>query len=111
QDGAGQASGGAGLFPPPTLGERCHRSFARRLIAVGRMVAPTARGNGSALHGRDGTRAAQQQEEPSRSCRDAEFTRPRRDAILLCSVEHFPYTVRCRWHINVVQFNTTVESV
>src|SRR5262249_60887384 len=53
--------------------------------AAGRMVAPTARGNGSALHGRDGTRAAQQQVEPSRSCRDAELTRPRRDAILLIS--------------------------
>jgi hypothetical protein len=60
------------LLPSPALGERCHRCLARRLIAVGRMVAPTARGNGSALHGRDGTRAAQQQEEPSRSCRDAE---------------------------------------
>src|SRR5262245_50425237 len=46
------------------------------------MVAPTARGNGSALHGRDGTRAARRPGEPSRSCRDGELTRPRRDAIL-----------------------------
>ena len=30
---------------------------------------------------------------------------------LVYSVEHFPYTVRCRWHIDVAQFNTTVESV
>ena len=27
------------------------------------------------------------------------------------SVEHFPYTVRCRWHIDVAQSNTTVKSV
>ena len=27
------------------------------------------------------------------------------------SVEHFPYTARRRWHIDVAQFNTTVESV
>ena len=30
---------------------------------------------------------------------------------LVYSREHFPYTVRCRWHIDVAQFNTTVESV
>ena len=30
---------------------------------------------------------------------------------LVYSVEHFPHTVRCRWHIDVAQFNTTVESV
>ena len=30
---------------------------------------------------------------------------------LVYSVEHFPYTVRCRWHIDVALFNTTVESV
>jgi hypothetical protein len=30
---------------------------------------------------------------------------------LLYSVEHFPYAVRCRWHIDVAQFNTMVESV
>jgi hypothetical protein len=30
---------------------------------------------------------------------------------LVYSVEHFPYTVRRRWHIDVVQFNTTVEGV
>ena len=30
---------------------------------------------------------------------------------LLYSVEHFPYMARRRWHIDVVQFNTTVESV
>ena len=30
---------------------------------------------------------------------------------LVYSFEHFPYTVRCRWHIDVAQFNTTVESV
>ena len=30
---------------------------------------------------------------------------------LVYSVEHFPYTARRRWHIDVVQFNTTVESV
>ena len=41
----GLANGAAGLFPSPALGERRHRSLARRLIAVGRMVAPTARGN------------------------------------------------------------------
>src|SRR5262245_53854571 len=74
---SGLANGSAGLFPPPALSERCHRGLARRVVAVrrravfvvamgrrraaGRMVAPTARGNGSALHGRDGTRAAQQQ--------------------------------------------------
>jgi hypothetical protein len=27
------------------------------------------------------------------------------------SVECFPYTARRRWHIDVAQFNTTVESV
>ena len=27
------------------------------------------------------------------------------------SVEHFPYTARRRWHIDVAQSNTTVESV
>jgi hypothetical protein len=27
------------------------------------------------------------------------------------SVEHFQYTARRRWHIEVAQFNTTVESV
>jgi len=32
--------------------------------AAGRMVAPATRGNGSALHGRDGTRAAQRPGEP-----------------------------------------------
>ena len=30
---------------------------------------------------------------------------------LVYSVEHFPYTARRRWHIDVTQFNTTVESV
>ena len=30
---------------------------------------------------------------------------------LVCSVEHFPYTARRRWHIDVAQFNPTVESV
>ena len=30
---------------------------------------------------------------------------------LVYSVEHFPYTVRCRWQIDVAKFNTTVESV
>ena len=30
---------------------------------------------------------------------------------LVYSVEHFPYTARRRWHIDVAQFNTTVESV
>jgi hypothetical protein len=27
------------------------------------------------------------------------------------SVEHFPYAARRRWHIDVAQFNTTVESI
>jgi hypothetical protein len=27
------------------------------------------------------------------------------------SIEHFPYTERRRWHIDVAQPNTTVESV
>jgi hypothetical protein len=30
------AKGRAGLFPPPALGEGCHRSLARRLMAVRR---------------------------------------------------------------------------
>jgi len=30
---------------------------------------------------------------------------------LVYSVEHFPYTARRRWHIDVAQSNTTVESV
>ena len=30
---------------------------------------------------------------------------------LVYSVEHFPYSARRRWHIDVAQFNTTVESV
>ena len=30
---------------------------------------------------------------------------------LVYSGEHFPYTVRRRWHIDVAQFNTTVEGV
>jgi len=28
------ANGRAGLFPSPALGKRCHRSLARRLVAV-----------------------------------------------------------------------------
>src|SRR5262245_13948222 len=35
----GLANGSAGLFPPPALGERRHRSLARRLIAVRRCPA------------------------------------------------------------------------
>jgi hypothetical protein len=27
------------------------------------------------------------------------------------SIEHFPYTARRRWHIDVAQPNTTVESI
>src|SRR5262249_21769375 len=46
------------------------------------MVAPTARAKGTALHRPNGTRAAHRAGEPSRSCRDGELTRPRRDAIL-----------------------------
>ena len=30
---------------------------------------------------------------------------------LVYSVEHFPYAARRRWHIDVAQFETTVESV
>jgi hypothetical protein len=30
---------------------------------------------------------------------------------LVYSIEHFPYTARRRWHIDVAQPNTTVESV
>ena len=30
---------------------------------------------------------------------------------LVYSVEHFPYAARRRWHIDVAQFNRTVESV
>ena len=30
---------------------------------------------------------------------------------LVYSVEHFPYAARRRWHIDVAQFKTTVESV
>ena len=30
---------------------------------------------------------------------------------LVYSVEHFPYSSRRRWHIDVAQFNRTVESV
>ena len=30
---------------------------------------------------------------------------------LVYSVEHFPHTVRCRWHIDVAQFNTMVECI
>src|SRR5262249_33079085 len=33
---SGLADGRAALFPPPALGERCHRSLARRRIAVRR---------------------------------------------------------------------------
>jgi 2-haloalkanoic acid dehalogenase type II len=32
-------------------------------------------------------------------------------AFELDSLEHLPYTARRRWHIDVAQFNTTVESV
>jgi len=31
---SGLANGAAGLFPPPTLSERCHRSLACRRVAV-----------------------------------------------------------------------------
>jgi hypothetical protein len=27
------------------------------------------------------------------------------------SIEHFPYTARRRWHIDVAQSNTTLESI
>jgi hypothetical protein len=30
---------------------------------------------------------------------------------LVYSFEHFPYRVRCRWQIDVAQFNTTGERV
>ena len=30
---------------------------------------------------------------------------------LVYSLEHFPYAARRRWHIDVAQFNTTVECV
>ena len=33
---SGLANGRAGLFPSPALGECCHRSLARRLVAVRR---------------------------------------------------------------------------
>ena len=47
---------------------------------------------------------------PHGSTMDLVLLRPR-CVPLVYSVEHFPYTARRRWHIDVAQFNTTVESV
>ena len=47
---------------------------------------------------------------PHGSTMDLVLLRPR-CVPLVYSVEHFPYTARRRWHIDVAQFNTTVKSV
>jgi len=39
------------LFPPPALGERCHRGLARRLVAVARRARYTAGGGGGGFGG------------------------------------------------------------